>query len=156
MLLMFNQAIWVGIRPWVLKWLDGHFKELLHILNLKHQSCSDVGNSGQINIPVSIDQVLDGHIYWYIIRVSMTDHITSTAKSEKENVIASVPAWTTGNYLLAAGYGHFWFWTLTKLSLLLQHFLTFLLFVLQVGQVGDCIMPSHVKWWEHFLPSCKW
>lgn len=42
------------------KKLVDHFK-LLRMLNMRHLWCLDVGNSGQMSIPTSVDQVLDGY-----------------------------------------------------------------------------------------------
>lgn len=48
------------IRLWNFKKLDIYFREMLGILDMIY--CLHVDNSGQMNIPTYIDEILNGHV----------------------------------------------------------------------------------------------
>lgn len=70
MLTLFNYSHVKGILLWVLKRQDNQFGELLYKLDVMCQQCFDVNNIGQINIPKSIEQVLNGDIVQMLVTIN--------------------------------------------------------------------------------------
>lgn len=80
-LLLLNWSKLRGVRLWALKSMYSHFGESLHMLDVMCWWCFDVGNNSRINIPLSIDQVLDSHLVQMLINIdALLDQQWQTAQ----------------------------------------------------------------------------